>query len=83
MKSADPGGTADFRFYYTVPNYLAPGTYREYFRPIMDGVTRLVDPNFDLSWDITVLTPKMAIMSNQWMGQNANPTLHVGQSYQF
>ncbi|MDQ3934352.1 MAG: DNRLRE domain-containing protein [Actinomycetota bacterium] len=38
-----PGGVARFTFTLTVPCDTAPGTYNEYVRPVIEGVTWLTD----------------------------------------
>lgn len=52
-KTVPPGGTATFTFWYTVPQDLPAGTYREYFRPVADGVIWMRD--WGVYWDITVV----------------------------
>ena len=47
-----PGETATFSFWMSVPNGMAPGTYREYFRLVADGITWMED--YGVYWDIRV-----------------------------
>lgn len=79
----NPGDIGTFRFYYTAPDLMPAGTYREYFRPVIDGLSWLPQPDFDLSWDITVTESVASLTKTEWVSQNSNPTLARGQSYQF
>ena len=47
-----PGESADFGFYISVPENKPAGTYREYFRPVADGVSWMKD--IGIFWDIIV-----------------------------
>ena len=47
-----PGETGTFSFWMTVPNGMAPGTYREYFRMVADNITWMED--YGVYWDIRV-----------------------------
>lgn len=49
-----PGSNANFVF-NVKPNDTLSGTYREYFQPVVDGVTWL--PDIGIYWDITVPAP--------------------------
>lgn len=51
--SVAPGSVGHFDFYMSVPAGTKPGRYREYFRPVADGVTWMND--LGIYWDITVL----------------------------
>lgn len=79
----NPGDIGTFRFYYTAPDLMPAGTYREYFRPVIDGLSWLPQTDFDLSWDITVTESVASLTKTEWVSQNSNPTLAHGQSYQF
>lgn len=50
--SVPPGGVGTFVFFYTVPHDHATGMFREYFRPVADGVTWMEDCG--CYWDVTV-----------------------------
>ena len=78
--SVAAGDIGTFRFTYTVPDGITPGTYREYFRPVYDGVGWLED--MAIYWDITVLATANKYHA-AWVSQNSYPTLLAGQSYQF
>lgn len=52
-QSVVPSEVSGFGFYVTVPVNQAPGVYREYFRPVVDGMDWLKD--IGMYWDITVL----------------------------
>lgn len=75
-----PGSLGTFRFTYQVPTDLPAGRYREYFRPVADGLGWLSD--LGVYWDVvvgeTAEAYPFAVAS-----QNSYPTLSVGQSYQF
>lgn len=43
-----PGEIGRFSFVVTAPTTIAAGTYNEYFRPVMEGVTWLTDQNIYL-----------------------------------
>ncbi len=73
-----PGAIGTFRFFYTVPNTLPDGLYREYFRPVADGVTWMED--MGIYWDVTVANGQYQA---SFVAQNAHPTLSTGQSYSF
>lgn len=47
-----PNASATFEFWYTVPETMESGTYREYFRPVVEGVGWLDD--YGIFWDISV-----------------------------
>ena len=47
-----PGYNTRFTFTITAPSTLNPGTYREYFRPVVEGLTWMKDVG--IYWDITV-----------------------------
>ena len=53
QSSVAPGGTGSFRFWLTTPSDKAPGTYREYFRVVADGITWMED--YGIYWDLTVI----------------------------
>ncbi len=48
-----PGGNATFVFWYSVTADHACGTFREYFRPVADGVTWMED--YGVYWDVNVV----------------------------
>lgn len=50
--SVNPGQEATFSFWLTPPSGMNSGTYREYFRPVADGITWMDDKG--IYWDITV-----------------------------
>lgn len=76
-----PGETATFRFWMTVPNDLAAGTYREYFQPVADGVTWMED--LGLYWDITVVPLTQAYRARLISQSNYPPALARGDSAEF
>lgn len=50
--SIAPGANGTFKFYYTVPSDKDFGTYREYFRPVADGIGWMEDRG--IYWELTV-----------------------------
>lgn len=78
--SVDPGQEGTFVFWMTVPRGKQPGTYREYFRLVTDGVTWMED--YGIYWDVRV--PSLADFYRAgYVSQNGYPTLRRGQSYMF
>jgi len=75
--SVSSGQNGTFRFKYTVSNGISPGNYREYFRPVADGISWLND--WGIYWDMTVLSDSAAY-SSSWNSQSNYPTLHGGES---
>lgn len=71
-----PGEVGTFRFWYTVPTSVKPGTYREYFNPVHDGVAWFSD--LGIYFDIIVDTQKAS-----WSTQSNHVTLAKGESAQF
>jgi hypothetical protein len=83
MKQASvaPGETATFEFWYTAPDNMAPGTYREYFRPVADGITWMDD--WGIYWDVKVIS-KADSYRARWYTQDVNSiTLARGEKRQF
>ncbi len=69
----DPGGLGTFRFRVRAPS--APGRYRIFVRPVIDGVTWMEDQGVFI--EITVPQPGF---HSRWVSQTPYPTLAVGQS---
>lgn len=63
QQSVPVGGVGSFDFYMTVPNNLGAGTYREYFRPVAEGVQWMDDEQ--VYWDVIVANHEAG-----WAGQN-------------
>ncbi len=75
QSSVAPGAVADFQYYMTVPNSMPTGTYKEYFRPVVDGVQWLDD-------DQTFFNVTVANHQAAWAGQNfGSKTVEPGQSF--
>jgi len=51
--SVPPGGIGSFAFWYTVTPDHAFGVFREYFRPVADGITWMED--WGVYWDVAVV----------------------------
>lgn len=75
-----PGGTAHFNFSYAVPENMPAGNYKEYFRPLAEGMTWMED--YGVYWGITVKNINEKY-HNQWISQNNHPELYPGESYDF
>ena len=75
-----PGSNGTFSFWYTIPDSMAPGVYREYFRPVADGVSWLED--WGIYWDVRVVSRADSYHA-YFLAQNGYPTLHRGESYLF
>ena len=50
--SVAPGQNATFSFWMKAPSNMSPGTYREYFRLVADGITWMED--YGIYWDVRV-----------------------------
>lgn len=74
--SVAPGEIATFRFWYTTPNSIKPGTYREYFQPVHENVRWMED--LGIYFDIVVGAGKVGLVS-----QSGYPTLSKGESAKF
>jgi uncharacterized membrane protein len=81
QESVAPGQTGTFRFRIQVPSNMNPGTYREHFRPVVDGITWMQD--MGIYWDVRVRSQQDDYFPCQWISQNGYPTLSRGQSYRF
>jgi hypothetical protein len=78
--SVAPGAETTFTFWMKVPHGFKPGTYKEYFRPVSDGVSWMRD--LGIYWDVTV--PDLpGLFRSEWVSQNGFPTLKRGEKYQF
>ena len=64
-ESVAPGANATFEFNFKVPTGTATGKYKEYFRPLVEGVTWLKDVG--IYWEVTVAKATSD-------SQNQNPT---------
>ena len=47
-----PGETATFSFWMSAPTDIKSGSYKEYFRPVADGITWMED--YGIYWEITI-----------------------------
>lgn len=76
-----PGALGTYVFWLQAPSNMKPGTYREYFRPVADGIGRMED--LGIYWDVKVLS-QAEQYKHQFVSQNAYPTaLATGSAYQF
>jgi len=71
---AQPGQIVKFNFEVSIGANLAPGVYREYFQPIMEGLSTMNDPGTFL--DVTVREP---IYTSEFSWQSAYPSMQQGQ----
>jgi hypothetical protein len=69
-----PGESVQYSFGLSALNTLAPGTYREYFQPIVEGGSTMNDAGTFL--DVSVTPTYLA----QYYDQSAYPTLLPGQT---
>lgn len=69
-----PGEVARFQFTIAAPAPPQVRTYREYFRPVVEGMYWLED--YGAYFDVTVLSN--AAYSTQYVGQSASPSLASG-----
>ena len=74
-----PGEIATYSFWMK-NNHVSPGTYREYFRVVADGVYWLED--YGIYWDVKVPTI-VEQYAHSFAGQNEYPTMNIGDSYNF
>jgi hypothetical protein len=70
-----PGESATFTFTLTANSAVAPGTYQEFFQPIVEGGASMNDP-----WTFINVTEQQVAYSSAYAGQSAYPTLKQGQS---
>ncbi len=70
-----PGQIARFGIKFFGPTNLSPGTYREFFQPIVEGGTTMNDPGTFLDVVVIPLT-----YSSSYSGQSAYPTIPHGSS---
>ena len=70
-ESVAPGEIGTFSFWMTVPSNVAEGTYRQYVRPVADGITWM--ENYGIYWEIKVARPHSA-----WVAQSPNISIHQG-----
>ncbi len=74
--SVTPGQTGTFDFPITVPSNTGPGSYREYFNPVAEGVSWFND--WGVYFDIGVKQGYKV----SYAGQSAYPSIFPGQSQQ-
>ena len=72
---AQPGQIAKFSFTLAAPNTVAAGTYREFFQPIIEGVTTMNDTSTFL--DVTLLPYSYG---SAYYQEAAYPTISRGSS---
>ncbi|MGI6370977.1 MAG: S8 family serine peptidase [Patescibacteria group bacterium] len=70
-----PGDTGTYSFCMQVPNNMSPGTYREYFQLVADGVGWMTD--YGIYWDVRVPQP-LSAYDYSIVSQNGYPTLNQG-----
>ncbi len=69
-----PGESGTFTFTLTAPATLAPGTYREFFQPIVEGGSTMNDP-----WTFLDIKVLPITYSSAYAGQSAYPKLQQNQ----
>lgn len=74
----DPGEQATFSFWYSIPQTMDDGVYKEYFRLVADGITWL--NSLGIYWDITVDNRPHA----KYIDQSPYPAiLKAGDSFEY
>jgi hypothetical protein len=71
---AQPGQIVKISFVMTAPTGMRAGTYREFFQPIVEGVTVMNDP-----WTFLDITVKSAYFASAYVGQAPYPAIPRGQ----
>lgn len=69
-----PGQIAEYQFTLSAPSNISPGTYREYFQPILEG-SNSYDMGLVMHLDVTV---KPQVFAASYVGQSAYPTITRG-----
>jgi len=77
--SVPPGGTATYSFFMRNDG-VTPGTYREYFRLVADGVGWMED--YGVYWDVRAGT-QADRYHHSFVSQNGYPTVAHAQAYNF
>jgi subtilisin family serine protease len=67
---AAPGESARFAFSIGADYGVGPGVYREFFQPIVEGVTTMNDP-----WTFLDATVTRGVFASQYVSQSAYPLL--------
>jgi len=75
-----PGENATFVFYMQAPATMTPGTYREYFRLVADGITWMED--YGIFWDVKVNSTADAY-SHSFVSGSTYPTISRGEAGKF
>lgn len=70
-----PGQIAEYNFSLYIPGSIAPGTYQEAFRPIVEGRSAMAGAG--VWWSVSVQRP---VYSAQPMGQSYYPRIVQGES---
>lgn len=79
--SVAPGEIGTFRFWMKVPSWFKPGTYREYFALVREGVAWF---NYlDLYWNVRVKSETEKYTSRVTYQNSAYPKIKRGQSKKF
>lgn len=71
-----PGQIAEYQFTLNTPANMTPGTYREYFQPILEG-SSTYDMGLTMYLDITV---KPQVFAATYVSQSPYPTVTRGSS---
>lgn len=72
---AQPGQMVKFDFVLSAASGQAPGVYREFFQPVVDGQTAMNDP-----WTFLDVTVQGPVYTSAYFGQSAYPTVSRGQT---
>ncbi|MFA6082392.1 MAG: hypothetical protein WC773_03205 [Patescibacteria group bacterium] len=77
--SVDPGENATFSFWMRNDG-ITPGTYREYFRLVADGIQWMED--YGIYWDVRTISTADSY-HHSFVSQNAYPSLGKQSEYNF
>ena len=72
----EPGQIGEFSFSIAVDNGVQPGTYREFFQPIIEGSSGLIN----YQWTFVDITVNAPIYSATYCSQSSYPMLTQGSS---
>jgi hypothetical protein len=72
---AQPGQVIKFNIKFFGPTNLPAGTYREFFQPIVEGLTNMNDP-----WTFLDVTVQDPVYASAYAGQSTYPVIPRGSS---
>ena len=72
-----PGQIGEYSFTIAVDNGVGPGTYREYFQPIIEGTS---GGSINFQWTFVDITVNKPIYSAKYYSESAYPSIATGSS---